>query len=294
MKYADFIKEVRKRFATVNNAGLERFLGLSNGYLSKFESGKIKDPNKLLFALASKGFEFQYKIVDGSPVFISKPTEIDNSQNKPTKGLNDANFLHDKAHKGATSDISINRLTSQPLDEKILHEKANMSAFMEANKEDTIVPSVSAETLMEASQKEALVVVDGGVEQGVLIPVIAQGLSAGFGFDYDEGEIIRYIKVPAWLARKSKELVALPIYGESMEPTLARGDLAVCDKGGFKDDGIYVLRDQERGLMFCKRVLWLPGGWTIKSDNPSYEPMKVDDKAIEIIARVIAAIKEVK
>ena len=186
------------------------------------------------------------------------------------------------------------RLTSQPDGAKILHEEANKSAFMEANKEDTIVPSVSAETLMEASQKEALVVVDGGVEQGVLIPVIAQGLSAGFGFDYDEGEIIRYIKVPAWLARKSKELVALPIYGESMEPTLSRGDLSVCDKGGFKDDGIYVLRDHERGLMFCKRVLWLPGGWTIKSDNPSYEPMKVDDKAIEIIARVIAAIKEVK
>ena len=38
----------------------------------------------------------------------------------------------------------------------------------------------------------------------------------------------------------------------------------------------------------------ITGGWTIKSDNPSYEPMKVDDKAIEIIARVIAAIKEVK
>ena len=186
------------------------------------------------------------------------------------------------------------RLTCQPLDEKILHEKANKSAFIEANKEDSTISSVSAETLMEASQKEALVVVDGGVEQGVLIPVIAQGLSAGFGFDYDEGEIIRYIKVPAWIARSGRDLTALPIYGDSMEPTISNGDLVICDKGIFCGDGLYMLRDQERGLMFCKRLVWAPGGWTIKSDNPSYEPMKVDDKAIEIIARVIAAIKEVK
>ena len=170
--------------------------------------------------------------------------------------------------------------------------KARLGTSEDKNLHEKVLNRASNETL--TARNEALVVVDGGVEQGVLIPVIAQGLSAGFGFDYEEGEIIRYIKVPAWLARKSKELVALPIYGESMEPTLSRGDLAVCDKGGFKDDGVYVLRDHERGLMFCKRVLWLPGGWTIKSDNPSYEPMKVDDKAIEIIARVIAAIKEVK
>jgi len=178
------------------------------------------------------------------------------------------------------------KLTSKPFDGKILHEMANMSAL-------SAMPNYT-DVLQETTQKEALVVVDGGLEQGVLIPVMSQGLSAGFGFDYDEGEIIRYIKVPAWLARKSRDLVALPIYGESMEPTLARGDLAVCDKGGFKDDGVYVLRDQDRGLLFCKRVIWVPGGWTIKSDNPSYEPMKVDDKAIEVIARVIAAIKEVK
>jgi len=258
MNYADFLKDVRNRFAVENNTGLERFLGLSNGYLSKFENGKIKDPNKLLYALAAKGFKIEYKIDKGNPIFVSLP---------PVENDIDNNCSQEEANKVAFLD-------------KSLYEKANK------------LPSV--ESLTETSQKEALVVVDGGVEKGVLIPVIAQGLSAGFGFDYDEGEIIRYIKVPAWLARKSRDLVALPIYGESMEPTLSRGDLAVCDKGGFKDDGVYVLRDQDRGLMFCKRVLWLPGGWTIKSDNPSYEPMKVDDKAIEVIARVIAAIKEVK
>lgn len=168
-------------------------------------------------------------------------------------------------------------------DEKILHEKALKLA--------SVTPE---EALSGTPQKEALVVVDGGVEKGVLIPVAAQGLSAGLGFDYDEGEIIRFIKIPAWVARSGRDLVALPIYGDSMEPTISNGDLVICDKSIFCGDGLYMLRDQERGLMFCKRLVWAPGGWTIKSDNPSYEPMKVDDKAIEIIARVIAAIKEVK
>ena len=172
-------------------------------------------------------------------------------------------------------------------DEKILHEKALKTAL-------TTLSDSPSDTLQETTPKEALVVIDGGVEQGVLIPVINQSLSAGFGFDYDEGEIIRYIKVPAWISRSGRDLTALPIYGDSMEPTISNGDLVICDRGVFCGDGLYMLRDQERGLMFCKRLVWAPGGWTIKSDNPSYEPMKVDDKAIEVIARVIAAIKEVK
>ncbi|MCL2186523.1 MAG: hypothetical protein FWB86_11855 [Treponema sp.] len=170
--------------------------------------------------------------------------------------------------------------------------KARLGTSEDKNLHEKVLNRASNETL--TARNEALVVVDGGVEQGVLIPVIAQGLSAGFGFDYEEGEIIRYIKVPAWVARNGRDLVALPVYGNSMEPTISNGDLAICDKGVFGGDGLYILRDQDRGLMFCKRLIWTPGGWTIKSDNPSYEPMNVDDKDIEVIARVIAAIKEVK
>jgi phage repressor protein C with HTH and peptisase S24 domain len=147
--------------------------------------------------------------------------------------------------------------------------------------------------LLELARKKIPVIAEGE-ETGLLIPVIGQGLSAGLGFDYDEGEIVRFIKIPAWIARKSKDLVALPIYGDSMEPTISRGDLAVCGSGGFKDDGIYVLRDEERGLMFCKRVVWAPGGWTIMSDNPRYSPLTVEDTTIQIVARVIAAVKEIK
>jgi phage repressor protein C with HTH and peptisase S24 domain len=142
--------------------------------------------------------------------------------------------------------------------------------------------------------KHGIPVIVEGDKNGLVIPVISQGASAGFGFDYDEGEIIRYIKVPVWLARKSPDLVALPIYGDSMEPTIGRGDLAVCDGGGFKDDGIYVLRDEDRGLLFCKRVVWDPRGWEIISDNPRYKGKTIPRDSLQIVARVIATVKEVK
>jgi len=52
----DFVNNARVYFKTQSNAGLERVLGLSNGYLSKFEKGGIKNPNKLLYALITKGY----------------------------------------------------------------------------------------------------------------------------------------------------------------------------------------------------------------------------------------------
>ena len=180
------------------------------------------------------------------------------------------------------------------LDIKFYNKKPTNGLKTTPSAESADEPSEIPADVLQVAQREALVVVDGGTEQGVLIPVVAQGLSAGFGFDYDEGEIVRYIKVPAWIARSGRDLTALPIYGDSMEPTISNGDLVICDRGIFCGDGLYMLRDQDRGLMFCKRLVWAPGGWTIKSDNPSYEPMSVDDKAIEVVARVIAAIKEVK
>lgn len=179
--------------------------------------------------------------------------------------------------------IMFTKASKKAFQNKILHEIAPKEAF----------PSDTIETSSNA-KKETLVVVNGGIEQGVLVPVMAQGLSAGSGYDYDEGEIIRFIKIPAWVARSGRDLVALPVYGDSMEPTISSGDLVICGSGGFHGDGLYMLRDEARGLVFCKRLVWVPSGWTIKSDNPSYEPMKVDDRDIEVIARVIAAIKEVK
>ncbi|MCL2252551.1 MAG: S24 family peptidase [Treponema sp.] len=206
MKYADFITDVRMRFGAENNAGLERFLGLSNGYLSKFESGLIKDPNKLLFALALKGFKFEYKIAEGSPVFISIPP--DNLDDKAPKEAYKDNLLHDKAPK-----------------------EAPKVRFYVSKKDPPGIPLV-----YEGAE---------GLEDGIVIPLLENAASAGYGSGVDDNDTpVRYIQVPHHLS-KYPHLAGLPVKGDSMEPTLHDGDLVVCDGGGWDGDGIYVLKTHD-------------------------------------------------
>ena len=277
-----------------------RNLDIPRSTLVSYENG-VNVPAELLIKISERfGVSEQWLLSDTGPIYKELEQGI-----LPTG----AKTLHKKANIVATGTVPITKSQKGQNDSKFpskeaqkgLGEEANKSAFSLGNSAEKSreigspsLPDTPGEGAVETTRKEALVVVDGGVEQGVLIPVIGQGASAGFGFDYEEGEIIRYVKIPSWIARQSRDLVAMPIYSDSMEPTLSSGDLAVCSTAGFCGDGVYIVRDSERGLTFCKRVIWTPGGWTIVSDNPRYEPMKVEDRAIEIVARVIAAVKEVK
>ena len=268
-----------------NQSQFAKFLNIPARNWSRYEANLTNPPPEVLVELAKLGLDLHWHLTGEGEMF----REGYGVKNNPFAGLSSSNkkvFFHPEKllQSKETQDIieSTSKRGEPPSNMNILAEKG-----------DTTVMPERTETVSEAVKRRLPVIVEGG-EKGVLIPVIGQGLSAGLGFDYDEGEVVRFIKIPAWIARKGPDLVALPIYGDSMEPTMGRGDMAVCGGGGFKDDGIYVLRDEDRGLMFCKRVVWAPGGWTIMSDNPRYEPMKVDDRAIQIVARVIAAIKEVK
>jgi phage repressor protein C with HTH and peptisase S24 domain len=262
----------------VNQTQFSKILKILPRNWSRYEADQTSPPQEVLLDLANLGMNVHWYIT-------GEGTMINELKNKP---FNEKFF-------------SAERLKNKP---KFLQSRENGSiikAMSQKGEPDTgmgpnmtaIQESAVIQDLRKLARQEIPVVVEGG-ERGLLIPVIGQGLSAGFGFDYDEGEVIRYVKIPSWIARKSSDLVALPVYGDSMEPTISQGELVVCDSGGFKDNGIYVLRDETRGLMFCKRVAWVPNGWTIMSDNPRYGPLEVGDREIEIVARVIAAIKEVK
>jgi phage repressor protein C with HTH and peptisase S24 domain/transcriptional regulator with XRE-family HTH domain len=288
------IKTIREKFG-YNRSKLASVLNLSRSAISEFENN-IREPSKdFILSLHKLGVSIDWFVSGAGEMMeadrlTSYPFDMSKS---PAKEMTSHPF------EGAETLSKSIKKSLQPGPSGGTIEAVSEDRGPPGSAEDTAeergVTTVAerTETVPEAVKRRLPVIVEGG-EKGVLIPVIGQGLSAGLGFDYDEGEVVRFIKIPAWIARKSPDLVALPIYGDSMEPTMGRGDLAVCDGGGFKDDGIYVLRDEDRGLMFCKRVKWAPGGWTIMSDNPRYEPMKVDDRAIQIVARVIAAVKEVK
>jgi phage repressor protein C with HTH and peptisase S24 domain len=131
-------------------------------------------------------------------------------------------------------------------------------------------------------------------QDSFVVPLMDQRLSAGPG-DYvpDEDEVKALIRVPRYMARYGEHIAALTVDGDSMEPTLHRGDMVVCDSMGWSGEGIYAVRISGDG--FVKRLTKAPGKIVIISDNPKYpvreEPEESRD--LQVIGRVHCAITQV-
>jgi len=126
------------------------------------------------------------------------------------------------------------------------------------------------------------------------IPVLDQSLSAGKGQLLPDSDVSTgYIAVPKELKRYGNNLTALYVNGDSMEPTLQRGDLIVCDSCGWDGEGIYALRMD--GCGYVKRLARKPGKIVVISDNPKYEAWEepAESQAIDIIGRVHYTFKHV-
>lgn len=128
-----------------------------------------------------------------------------------------------------------------------------------------------------------------------VIPLLDQRLSAGPGAALPEEDKARaLIQVPDYLRQYGEDIAALTVDGDSMEPTLHRGDMVVCDSLGWSGEGIYAVRMGGSG--FVKRLTKAPGKVVIISDNPKYpareEPEGSEDFAI--IGRVHCAITKVE
>lgn len=124
--------------------------------------------------------------------------------------------------------------------------------------------------------------------EGRIIPYLDQPVSAGFGETLlsDEGKD-RYICIPDTGGKK--DLKALRVKGDSMDPTLKDGDIVVCDTGGWDGDGVYVIKTHE--FAFVKRVVLQPEGYKVISDNEKYPPYQVPvSEDTVIIGKVYCAV----
>ena len=127
-----------------------------------------------------------------------------------------------------------------------------------------------------------------------VVPILDQSLSAGKGQPLpDDDNPIGYIAVPKELKGYGNKLAAIYVNGDSMEPTLQRGDLVVCDSCGWDGDGIYALRMD--GCGYVKRLARKPGKLVVISDNPKYETWEepTESEAVSIIGRVHYTLKHV-
>jgi len=132
-------------------------------------------------------------------------------------------------------------------------------------------------------------------EKAFIVPLLNQKLSAGKGQELlQNDETTTLVPIPSHLAKYGKNLAALTVEGDSMYPTLERGDMVVCDSCGWSGEGIYALRMGGDG--FVKRLTKAPGKLVIISDNPKYPPREEpeDSQDYEIIGRVHCAIKNME
>lgn len=116
------------------------------------------------------------------------------------------------------------------------------------------------------------------------VPLYDTPASAGNGSFFDTENIIQYVPFDtAWLKQEGlnqKNLVCLPIKGDSMQPGLIDGDIVLVNRAAQQGDGVFVLRIGD--ALRIKRLQWLANGsLRISSDNPLYQPEILDPSQLD-------------
>ena len=123
----------------------------------------------------------------------------------------------------------------------------------------------------------------------VKIPVLGY-VAAGIPMDAIE-DIIDWEEIPAEMA-KYGEYFGLVINGDSMEPTMCKGDIVIVKKQSDVDSGdiAIVIINGDEGT--CKKVVKHETGLSLISYNPSYPPMfytwqEVENLPVTINGKVV-------
>jgi transcriptional regulator with XRE-family HTH domain/SOS-response transcriptional repressor LexA len=232
--------------------------GVSQRTWSSYENGQTTPPMRVLFALAEKGY-----IIEG--------------------------------------------LTSNFMDDWPEEKKQEFNRRMEIAKEGVFPPNMSLDDVAKIIQavdahpprigsNTIKIYRSSDLPEGsFVIPLLDQRLSAGPGACLPEGDEAKaLIRVPGYLAQYGENIAALEVDGDSMEPTLHRGDMVVCDSCGWSGEGIYAVRMGGSG--FVKRITKRPGKVVVISDNSKYPPQEEPEGSedFQIIGRVHCAITKVE
>jgi phage repressor protein C with HTH and peptisase S24 domain/DNA-binding XRE family transcriptional regulator len=255
------LKAIRKKMGKSQREIAAEF-GLPQTTWASYEIGKASPPMKILFSLAEQGY--------------------------PVKGLT-SNILEDWVADGKISKAELQKRLEIA---RAMAEKSPPDTLVDEN----WAKKVNAEYERQNQAKPLKVYSPTDLPEGAfVVPLLDQKLSAGLGTALPEADEARaLIRVPGYLAQYGENIAALPVDGDSMEPTLHRGDMVVCDSCGWSGEGIYAVRMGGSG--FVKRITKRPGKVVVLSDNPKYPPQEEPEGSedFSIIGRVHCAITKVE
>jgi SOS-response transcriptional repressor LexA/DNA-binding XRE family transcriptional regulator len=235
--------------------------GLPQTTWASYEVGKSSPPMKILFSLAEKGY--------------------------PIKGLT-TDILNDIVQDGKISKAELQKRIEIA---RAMAAKAGPNTLVDA----AWAKAVDDEYKQQNSRPLKLYRSSDLPSGSFVVPLLDQRLSAGPGTAIPEADEAKaLIRVPGYLARYGENIAALTVDGDSMEPTLHRGDMIVCDSCGWSGEGVYAVRIGGSGLV--KRLTKAPGKVVVLSDNPKYPPREEPEGSEDfaIIGRVHCAITKVE
>jgi phage repressor protein C with HTH and peptisase S24 domain/DNA-binding XRE family transcriptional regulator len=257
----DELRSIRRKMGKSQKEIAEIF-GLPQTTWSNYETGVAKPPMNILFSLAEKGY--------------------------PIKGLT-SNILADWAADEKISKVELQKRLEIA---RAMAEKSDPNTPVDKNWAN----KVNTEYKRQNQARPLKVYSPADLPEGsFVVPLLDQRLSAGPGAALPEADEVRaLIQVPGYLRQYGEDIAALTVDGDSMEPTLRRGDMVVCDSLGWSGEGIYAVRMGGSG--FVKRITRRPGKVVVLSDNPKYPPQEEPEGSEDfaIIGRVHCAITKVE
>lgn len=124
------------------------------------------------------------------------------------------------------------------------------------------------------------------------VPLFDVVVSAGNGiFPGNETKLADLAFTKYWLRKmglSSKDLAAIRVQGDSMEPSICAGDTILVDTSQkqIKDGAVYVIRDGE--LLLVKRLQRRLGNRVeVISDNKAYRAFEASTEELDVVGRAV-------
>ncbi|HWQ10754.1 MAG TPA: S24 family peptidase [Holophaga sp.] len=171
-------------------------------------------------------------------------------------------------------------------------------ALWEMLKEEGVEPR---EVLESMAGDEAPEIAKGQPMAMVQVPLYSPHAAAGAGYEIKDESLAGHIGLEVGYIRnvlqaQPEGLYALVVDGDSMEPDIRSGEIALVagSQNGATRDGIHILRLE--GSLLCKRLGRLPGKkLSINSSNTAYPSFEVslEDSNLDlsILGRVVGVLR---
>lgn len=118
----------------------------------------------------------------------------------------------------------------------------------------------------------------------IAVPVITSVGAGGFVYTPDH-VLVERSKI------KAKSLVAFRVEGDSMEPTIMRGEFVFIEEATEAEDNkVYLIACEEDNGLKVRRLRKIEGKWWLFCDNPAYPPEALKEEC-KIVGRVIGIYK---